>query len=44
VYRRMLADVYAAAGLSANAKREYETALRIDPNDKEAKAALRSLR
>jgi curved DNA-binding protein CbpA len=44
VYRRMLADVYAAAGLHANAKREYEAALRIDPNDKEAKSALRSLR
>jgi tetratricopeptide (TPR) repeat protein len=43
-YRRMLADVYAAAGLNANAKREYETALRIDPDDREAKAALRSLR
>jgi curved DNA-binding protein CbpA len=43
-YRRLLADVYAAAGLNANAKREYEAALRIDPNDKEAKSALRSLR
>ena len=43
-YRRTLADVYAAAGLGANAKREYEAALRIDPNDKEAKSALRALR
>jgi curved DNA-binding protein CbpA len=43
-YRRMLADVYAAAGLNANAKREYEAALRIDPDDREAKSALRSLR
>jgi curved DNA-binding protein CbpA len=43
-YRKMLADVYAAAGLNANAKREYEAALRIDPDDKEAKSALRSLR
>jgi curved DNA-binding protein CbpA len=43
-YRCLLADVYAAAGLNANAKREYEAALRIDPNDKQAKAALRSLR
>jgi curved DNA-binding protein CbpA len=43
-YRKLLADVYAAAGLNANAKREYEAALRIDPNDKEAKSALRSVR
>ena len=42
-YRKMLAGVYAAAGLRANAKREYEAALRIDANDKEAKSALRSL-
>jgi curved DNA-binding protein CbpA len=44
VYRRLLADVYAAAGLRANAKREYEAALRLDPNDAEAKSALRALR
>lgn len=43
-YRKMLASVYAAAGLSANAKREYEAALRIDPNDRDAKASLRALR
>ncbi len=43
-YRKLLASVYAAAGLAANAKREYEAALRIDPNDKEAKAGLRSIR
>jgi curved DNA-binding protein CbpA len=43
-YRKLLADVYAAAGLNANAKREYEAALRIDPNDKEAKSALRAVR
>jgi curved DNA-binding protein CbpA len=43
-YRKLLASVYAAAGLNANAKREYEAALRIDPNDKEAKSGLRSLR
>jgi curved DNA-binding protein CbpA len=42
-YRRLLAGVYAAAGLNANAKREYEAALRIDANDREAKAALRAL-
>lgn len=43
-YRKLLASVYAAAGLAANAKREYEAALRIDPNDKEAKSGLRSIR
>jgi tetratricopeptide (TPR) repeat protein len=43
-YRKLLADVYAAAGLRANAKREYEAALRLDPNDGEAKSALRTLR
>jgi curved DNA-binding protein CbpA len=42
-YRRLLGDVYAAAGLNANAKREYNAALRIDPDDKEARAALRAL-
>jgi curved DNA-binding protein CbpA len=42
-YRKMLASVYAAAGLEANARREYSAALRIDPSDKEAKAGLRSL-
>jgi len=42
-YRKMLASVYAAAGLEANAKREFSAALRIDPSDKEAKAGLRSL-
>lgn len=43
-YRKTLAKVYAAAGLSANARREYDAALRIDPDDKQAKLALRSLR
>jgi curved DNA-binding protein CbpA len=43
-YRKTLAGIYAAAGLNANAKREYEAALRIDPSDKEAKSSLRSLR
>jgi curved DNA-binding protein CbpA len=43
-YRKLLADVYAAAGLNANARREYEAALRIDPNDREAKSSLRALR
>jgi curved DNA-binding protein CbpA len=43
-YRNTLAGIYAAAGLTANAKREYDAALRIDPNDKDAKLGLRGLR
>ncbi len=42
-YRRVLGLVYKDAGLAANAKRELEAALRIDPQDSEAKAALRGL-
>jgi curved DNA-binding protein CbpA len=42
-YRRVLGCVYKEAGLAANAKRELEAALRIDPQDGEAKAALRGL-
>jgi curved DNA-binding protein CbpA len=42
-YRRVLGLVYKDAGLAANAKRELEAALRIDPRDAEAKAALRGL-
>jgi curved DNA-binding protein CbpA len=42
-YRRVLGMVYKDAGLTANAKRELEAALRIDPHDGEAKAALRGL-
>jgi len=42
-YRRLLGLVYRDAGLAANAKRELETALRLDPQDAEAKAALRGL-
>jgi curved DNA-binding protein CbpA len=42
-YRRVLGLVYKDAGLTANAKRELEAALRIDPHDGEAKAALRGL-
>jgi curved DNA-binding protein CbpA len=42
-YRRVLGLVYKDAGLTANAKRELEAALRIDPQDGEAKAALRGL-
>jgi Flp pilus assembly protein TadD len=42
-YRRVLGLVYRDAGLTANAKRELEAALRLDPQDAEAKAALRGL-
>ena len=42
-YRRVLGLVYKDAGLAANAKRELEAALRIDPQDAEARAALRGL-
>jgi len=42
-YRRLLGLVYRDAGLTANAKRELEMALRLDPQDVEAKAALRAL-
>lgn len=42
-YRRTLGLVYRDAGLAANARRELEAALRRDPNDAEAKAALRGL-
>jgi len=42
-YRRTLGQIYKAAGLIANARRELEAALRIDPKDAEAKQELRSL-
>jgi len=42
-YRRTLGMIYRDAGLAANAKRELEAALRVDPKDAEAKAALRRL-
>ncbi len=41
-YRRTLGQIYKAAGLDANARRELEAALRLDPNDQEAEDALRS--
>jgi len=41
--RKTLGQIYAAAGLAANAKRELEAALRLDPKDREAKEALRGL-
>jgi curved DNA-binding protein CbpA len=42
-YRKLLAGIFAAAGLRANAKREFEAALRIAPDDKDARAGLRSV-
>lgn len=41
--RRVLGQVFKAAGLAANARRELEAALRIDPKDTEARQELRSL-
>jgi len=42
-YHRVLGQIYKAADLTANAKRELETAIRLDPKDKEAKTELRGL-
>ncbi|HEX2486537.1 MAG TPA: DnaJ domain-containing protein [Myxococcota bacterium] len=42
-YRRTLGQVYRAAGLAANAKREFQNALRLDPSDAESKQELKSL-
>jgi curved DNA-binding protein CbpA len=42
-YHRTLGQIYAAAGFESNARRELQTALEIDPRDKEAKSALRAL-
>lgn len=41
-HHRVLGQVYKAAGLEANAKRELEAALAIDPKDEEARAELRA--
>jgi curved DNA-binding protein CbpA len=42
-YRRTLGQIYAAAGLASNARRELTAALRLDPQDHEARVALKSL-
>jgi tetratricopeptide (TPR) repeat protein len=42
-YRRTLGHVYRAAGLQANARREFQNALRLDPSDAESKQELKSL-
>lgn len=43
LYRRTLGQIYKAAGLAANAKRELQTALRLDPGDAEARQELKAL-
>jgi tetratricopeptide (TPR) repeat protein len=42
-YRRTLGQIYKAAGLTANAKRELEAALKLNPTDVTARAELKSL-
>jgi curved DNA-binding protein CbpA len=42
-YRRTLGQIFKAAGLKSNARRELEAALKLDPKDAEAKAELKSL-
>lgn len=43
VHRRLLGRIYQNAGLLANARREFEAALRLDPADGAARAELRAL-
>ncbi len=43
-YRTMLGSVYRAQGDIGHAKNEFESALKIDPNDLEARKAVASLR
>jgi curved DNA-binding protein CbpA len=43
LYRRTLGQIYKAAGLAANARRELQAALRLDPNDAEARQELKTL-
>jgi len=42
-YRKVLGLIYKAAGLHANARRELQKAVRLDPGDEEARAELKSL-
>ena len=42
-YRRTLGQVYKAAGLEANARRELQAAIKLDPKDAEAAAELKGL-
>ena len=39
-HHRLLGHIYKAAGLEANARREFEAAIAIDPKDEEARAEL----
>jgi curved DNA-binding protein CbpA len=41
-HHRVLGQIYKAAGLDANARREFETAVAIDPKDEETRAELRA--
>jgi tetratricopeptide (TPR) repeat protein len=41
-HHRVLGQIYKAAGLEANARRELEAAVAIDPKDEEARAELRA--
>lgn len=43
LYHRTLGQIYKAAGLTANARRELKHAIRLDPEDREARTELRSL-
>lgn len=43
LYHRTLGQVYRAAGLTANARRELKAAIKLDPTDLEAKSELKSL-
>lgn len=43
LYHKTLGLIYKAAGLGQNAKRELQTALRLDPKDAEAKQELKTL-
>jgi curved DNA-binding protein CbpA len=43
LFHRTLGQIYKAAGLTANAKRELQAALRLDPKDAEAKQELKAL-
>lgn len=42
-HHRLLGQIYQAAGLEANARRELESALALDGSDEEARTALREL-
>jgi curved DNA-binding protein CbpA len=43
LYRKTLGQIYKAAGLIANAKRELQAALRLDPSDAESRQELKTL-